>query len=46
MQPLDTNPNDNYEIFIVHFQLAKNKHLPMKSVLYQKNKHKLRSLNE
>ena len=39
-QPLDTNPNDNYEIFITHFQLAKNKHLPMKSVRYQKRKHK------
>ena len=39
-QPLDTNPNDNYEIFITHLQLAKNKHLPMKSVRYQKRKHK------
>ena len=39
-QPLDTNPNDSYEIFITHFQLAKNKHLPMKSVRYQKRKHK------
>ena len=39
-QPLDTNPNDNYEIFITFFQLAKNKHLPMKSVRYQKRKHK------
>ena len=39
-QPLDTNPNDNYEIFITHFQLAKNNHLPMKSVRYQKRKHK------
>ena len=39
-QPLDTNPNDNYEIFITHFQLAKDKHLPMKSVRYQKRKHK------
>ena len=39
-QPLDTNPNDNCEIFITHFQLAKNKHLPMKSVRYQKRKHK------
>ena len=35
-----TNPNDNYEIFITHFQLAKDKHLPMKSVRYQKRKHK------
>ena len=35
-----TNPNDNYEIFITHFQLAKNKPLPMKSVWYQKRKHK------
>ena len=39
-QPLDSNPNDNYEIFITLFQLAKNKHLPMKSVRYQKRKHK------
>ena len=39
-QPLDTNPNANYEIFITLFQLAKNKHLPMKSVRYQKRKHK------
>ena len=39
-QPLDTNPNDNYEIFITHFLLAKDKHLPMKSVRYQKRKHK------
>ena len=39
-QPLDTNPNDNGEIFMTHFQLAKNKHLPMKSVRYQKRKHK------
>ena len=39
-QPLDTNPNDSYEIFITHFQLAKDKHLPMKSVRYQKRKHK------
>ena len=39
-QPLDTTPNDNYEIFITLFQLAKNKHLPMKSVRYQKRKHK------
>ena len=39
-QPLDTNPNDNYEIFITHFQLAKDKHLAMKSVRYQKKKHK------
>ena len=39
-QPLDSNPNDNYEIFITPFQLAKNKHLPMKSVRYQKRKHK------
>ena len=39
-QPLDTNPNDNYEIFTTHFQLAKDKHLPMKSVRYQKRKHK------
>ena len=39
-QPLDANPNDNYEIFITHFQLAKNKHLPMKSVRYQKRKHR------
>ena len=39
-QPLDTNPNANYEIFIILFQLAKNKHLPMKSVRYQKRKHK------
>ena len=39
-QPLDTNPNDNYEIFITLFQLAKNKHLPIKSVRYQKRKHK------
>ena len=39
-QPLDTNPNDNYEIFRTLFQLAKNKHLPMKSVRYQKRKHK------
>ena len=40
-QPLDTNPNVynlNYEIFITLFQLAKNKHLPMKSVRYQKKK--------
>ena len=28
------------EIFITHFQLAKNKHLPKKSVRYQKRKHK------
>ena len=39
-QPLDTNPNDNYEIFMKHFQMTKNKHLPMKSVRYQKRKHK------
>ena len=39
-QPLNTNPNDNYEIFITLFQLEKNKHLPMKSVWYQKRKHK------
>ena len=39
-QPLDTNPNDNYEILITHFQLAINKHLKMKSVRYQKRKHK------
>ena len=39
-QPLDTDPNDIYEIFITHFQLAKDKHLPMKSVRYQKRKHK------
>ena len=39
-QPLDTNLNDNYEIFITHFQLAKNKHLPMKNVRYLKRKHK------
>ena len=39
-QPLDTNPSDNYEIFITLFQLAKNNHLPMKSVRYQKRKHK------
>ena len=39
-QPLDTNPNDSYEIFITHFQLAKDKHLPMKSVRYQKRKHR------
>ena len=39
-QPLGTNPNANYEIFITLFQLAKNKHLPMKSVRYQKRKHK------
>ena len=39
-QPLDTNPNDNYEIFITQFQLAKNKHLPIKRVRYQKRKHK------
>ena len=38
-QPLDTNSNGNYEIFITLFQLAKNKHLPMESVQYQK-KHK------
>ena len=37
-QPLDTNPNDNYEIFITLFQLAKNKHLSMKSVRYPKKK--------
>ena len=43
-QPLDTNPNiDNYEIFITHFQLAKNKHLPMKSVRHQIEN--IRSLN-
>ena len=29
-----------YEIFITHFQLAKNKHLPMKNVRYLKRKHK------
>ena len=40
LQQLDTNPNDNYEIFITHFPLAKDKHLPMKSVRYQKRKHK------
>ena len=39
-QPLDTNPNDKYEIFITLFQLAKNKHLPMKNVRYEKRKHK------
>ena len=39
-QPLDTNRNDNYEIFITLFQLARNKHLPTKSVRYQKRKHK------
>ena len=40
-QPLDTNPNDNYEIFITHFQLARKvTKLPMKSVRYQKRKHK------
>ena len=39
-QPLDTNPNDNYEIFIRFFQIAKNKHLPLKSVRYLKRKHK------
>ena len=39
-QPLDTNPKDSYEIFITHFQLAKNKHLPMKKVRFQKRKHK------
>ena len=39
-QPLDTNPNDNYEIFITQFQLTKNKHLLIKSVRYQKRKHK------
>ena len=39
-QPLDTNPNDNYEIFITQFQLAINKHLPIKRVRYQKRKHK------
>ena len=37
-QALVTNLNDNYEILITHFQLAKNKHLPMKSVRYQKRK--------
>ena len=39
-QPLDSNPNDNYEIFITHFQLAKTKYLRMESVRYQKRKHK------
>ena len=39
-QPLDTNPNDDYEIFITLFQLANNKHLPMKCVQYQKKTHK------
>ena len=39
-QPLETNPNDHYEMFITHFQLAENKHLTMKSVRYQKRKHK------
>ena len=39
-QPLDNNPNDNYEIFIALFQLAKNKHLAMKTVRYQKRKYK------
>ena len=34
------NHNDNYEIFITLYQLAKNKQLPMKSVRYQKRKHK------
>ena len=39
-QPLDTNPNDNYETFKTLFQLAKNTYLPMKSVRYQKREHK------
>ena len=39
-QPMGTNSNGNYEIFITLFQLAKNKYLPMKSVQYQKRKHK------
>ena len=39
-QPLVTNPNDNYEIFITQFQLAENKQIPIKSVRYQKRKHK------
>ena len=39
-QPWNNNPYDNYEIFITHFQLAKNKHLPMKCVPYQERKHK------
>ena len=37
-QPLDTNPNDNYEIFVTHLQLAKNKHLPMKKCPVSKKK--------
>ena len=39
-QPLDTNPNDNYEIFIRFFQLVKNRHLPLKRIRYQKRKNK------
>ena len=39
-QTLDTNPNDNYKIFIRFFQLAKNTNLPLKIVRYQKRKHK------
>ena len=34
-EPMDVNHNDTYEIFIRLFQLAKNKHLPLKSVKYQ-----------
>ena len=33
--PFDTNPNNNYEIFMTQFLLAKNKHLPIKCVRYQ-----------
>ena len=42
-QPLDTNPNANYEIFITLFQLAKNKHLPMKMAGIEKEN--IRNLN-
>ena len=37
---LYTKHNDDYEIFITLFQLAKNIHLLMKSVRYQIRKHK------
>ena len=37
---VDSNPQDNYELFHRLLQNAKDKHLPKKRVRYDKKKHK------
>ena len=40
LKPIDSNPHENYDIFMKIIQQAKDTHLPRKTVKFEKKKHK------